>query len=172
MKSLKITQEEKIKLKLKSEFYDEKLIDLNNTLISALNDLKQNNNIFKLSSTNKIVSQSQFRPRHLINFTLRINKSYKAAEFIGNFLPGASLDPYPQEINQMKSSFLKFNFDESARLQVPSVSPEGEIVKKGSILEIKYPGGDKDVFFRYTFSNDMIPSYFSGELVKIIKFYF
>ena len=167
MKLLKSKEEDFHSVKKKSDIYDDKLIEINTTLISALKDLKQNNNVFKLSSTNKKVSQWQFRPRHLINFTLRVNKSYKACEAIGNFLPGGCLDPYPLETVQMKSSFLKFNFDESSRLKVPSVTPESGLVKKGSILEIKYPENDKDVFFRYSFASDLIPSYFSGEMVII-----
>ena len=67
---------------------------------------------------------------------------------------------------QIKSSFLKFNFDEGSRLKMPIVNPDGGVVKKGSILEIKYPDNDGDVFFRYSLLNDMIPSYFSGELVS------
>lgn len=168
MKQIKKKEIELEKLKQESKIYDERIIELNKILITSVKSLRQSNNIFKLSSTNKNVSVSYFQPRDLINLTLRINKNYSAPEGLGNFLPGGYLDPYPLEQVQMKSSFLKFNLDESVRLKVPIVNPEGGVVKKGSMLEIKYPDIDKDIFFRYTISSDLIPSYFSGELVKII----
>lgn len=131
-----------------------------------MHNLKRGTNILKLSSTSKNVVQSNYHPKDLINFTIRVNKSFSSPEGLGTFLPGAFLTPFPQEEVEMKSSFLKFKFDETSRLLPPIISPDIKEVKKGTILEIRYPVTDKDVFFRYTNSTDLIPSYFSGEIVS------
>jgi hypothetical protein len=153
-------------LKLQNYKYDEKILQLNNLLYNAINNLKKNTNIFKLTSGNNELLTTQFRPRHLINLTLRLNKSYSCQEGMDNLLPNGCLDPFPIEQVQIKSSFLNFNLEENSRLKTPTVKPDGGSVKKGTIMEIKYPDLDPLVFFRYTLSEDFIPTYFSGELVN------
>ncbi len=118
-----------------------------------------------MSSISKTVKTSNFAPRDLINFTIRVNKNYSAATALNGYMPGGFLNPFPSEENEMKSSFLKFNFDEGSRLKMPVVNPENGLVKKGLILEIKYPDNDKDIFFRYVTDMNVIPSYFNGEIV-------
>jgi hypothetical protein len=50
---------------------------------------------------------------------------------------------------------------------MPLIKPESVAVKKGTIIEIKYPDTNvQDVFFKYTIGGEMIPSYFHGDLVK------
>jgi hypothetical protein len=118
-----------------------------------------------MSSSNKNVNLSHLQPRDLINFTIRVNKNYSAPDGLGSFIPGSFLSPYPSEDLELKSSFLKFNFDEAARLKPPIINPEMGLVKKGTMLEIKYPEADKDIFFRYVTDENFIPTFFSGEIV-------
>jgi len=148
-----------------SEKNDNTLIHLNKIIYESVEILKHNNNIFKMSSTSKLVNTSRFSPRDLINFTIRINKNNSSAEGLGSFIPCGFLNPFPLEETEMKSSFLKFNLDESSRLKMPVVNTEGLL--KGSNIEIRYPEVDKDVFFRYVTDQNYIPTYFSGEIVNI-----
>jgi hypothetical protein len=152
--------------------YENKLTELNKILIQAVEDLKENNNLFKLTSSHKNVVQSNFQPRDLINFTLRVNTNYSYPQGVSGVLPGAFFNPYPSQEREFKHTFLKFSFDEANRLKMPLIKPESVAVKKGTIIEIKYPDTNiHDVFFRYSLGEDLIPSYFHGELVnyKIIK---
>jgi hypothetical protein len=145
---------------------DEQIIKLNKIMHNAIANLSAKTNLFKIRSGNKSVLQTNFIPRHLINFTLRLNKSYSSQLGLGNFLPREALGPFPSEHEQMKKSFLKFNFDEGMRLKMPLVSCESGLARKGSLLEIKYPTNDSDVFFRFTTSPELIPTFFSGEIVR------
>jgi hypothetical protein len=170
---LKIIKSKEIELNNElnlSSKLDDKIIKLNKILRRAINDLSANTNLFQIRSSNKNVIQTSFIPRHLINFSMRLNKSYSSQPGLGNFLPREALAPFPSEHEQMKASFLKFNFEESVRLKMPILSCESGIARKGSLLEIKYPGNDSDVFFRYTTSSDSIPTFFNGEIVKINNF--
>jgi hypothetical protein len=146
--------------------YDKKLTELNKVLIQAVDDLKSNNNLFKLTSTHKNLIQSNFQPRDLINFTLRVNTNYSFPQGVSGLLPGAFFNPYPTQEREFKHTFLKFNFDDANRLKMPLIKPESVAVKKGTIVDVKYPDTNvQDVFFRYTLGEDLMPSYFDGELV-------
>ena len=166
VKLIKEKETEIDRLKLESKKYDEKLIELNVILCSALGHLKKGNHIFKMASTKNFVNQYNIQPRDLINFTIRINKNYSSPAESDNFLPVNFLNPYPLPHVEMNLSFLKFNLDEGGRLKIPVVNPAGGVVKKGSQIEIKYPENIEGVFFRYTTSVDLIPAYFSGEKVN------
>jgi hypothetical protein len=147
--------------------HDERIIELNRILMLALNELNTGNNIFKLSSTSKSVNLSFFPPRDLVNFTLNTNTNFAPPKNfnLGRFLPASYSYPYPLEDKEMKSSILKFNLDDSQRLKNPIVEPVEPIVKKGTIFKISYPDEKvKDVFFKFTLSPDLIPSFFSGEI--------
>ena len=140
---------------------------MNKILSQAVEDLKEDNNLFKLSSTIKNVTQSNFQPRDLINFTKRINTNHSLPQGLSGLIPGAFLNPYPTEEKEFKQTFLKFNFDEGSRLKMPSIKPESVSCKKGTIIEIKYPDTSvQDVFFRYTLGAEFLPSYFHGEMVR------
>jgi hypothetical protein len=156
------------KLKEESKKNSDRIIELNKILIEAVNILKRDSNIFKMSSSDKNVNISNYLPRDLINFTLRINKNYSSPLGLSSNLPGAYCFAYPLEDYDMKSSFLKFNFDESFRLKMPNVKPEIVAVKKGTLLEIRYPENEKDVFFRYVTDLNLIPSFFTGEIVILL----
>ena len=64
----------------------------------------------------------------------------------------------------MNKSILKFNLNN--KLQVPILEPNGGKIQKGTLIKITYPQVDNDVFFKYTLDNNIIPSYFSGNLYK------
>ena len=49
---------------------------------------------------------------------------------------------------------------------MPILEPKGGIIKKGTLIKITYPQIDNDVFFKYSLDNNIIPSYFSGNLYK------
>lgn len=114
--------------------------------------------------------QSNFQPRDLINLTLRVNTNYSFPQGVTGLLPGAFLNPYPSHDREFKHTFLKFDFDEANRLKMPMIKPESVAVKKGTIIEIKYPDGNiQDVFFRFTLGGELLPSYFHGEMVRKLK---
>ena len=162
---LKSTKELEIKL-------NNKLIELNDVLFSSINILKSGNNIFKLSSSEKNIHQLEIKPRDLINMTLRVNTNYSAPFGDLITLPGSFLNPYPLEEREMKNTFLKFNLNPNQRLKPPIIKPFDNIVGKGTPLELSYPDKSmSDVFFRYTISENFIPTFFSGEKVKkVFKF--
>jgi len=144
--------------------------DLNAALFSALKILKQGNNIFKLASADKQINQIEIKPRDLINMTLRINTNYSSPFGDLAELPGNYLSPYPIEEREMRATILKFNLCPSQRLKLPKVKPAENTVAKGTPLEISYLDPNvRDVFFRYCVSEDMIPTYFSGE--KVVLFF-
>jgi hypothetical protein len=65
----------------------------------------------------------------------------------------------------MNKSILKFNLNN--KLQVPNLKPNGGIIPKGTSITITYPNeNEDDVFFKYTLDNNIIPSYFSGNLYR------
>jgi hypothetical protein len=137
---------------------------------NALNNLKYDLNIFKLSSTNKIISEFSIARKDFINLAFRVNSNYKfPKDYEGNVLPSAFNGPCPNEEKEMRLSILKFS---NQRVLEPLVQPNYRtVVKKGSLLEITYPDNTvKDVFFKYTLDNETIPSYFSGILVKLYLF--
>lgn len=136
-------------------------------MFSALKILKQGNNLFKLTSADKAINQIEIKPRDLINMTLRINTNYSAPFGDLAELPGNYLSPYPIEEREMRATILKFNLNPSQRLKQPKIKPAESNVAKGTPLEISYPDLNvRDVFFRYCVSEDMIPTYFSGEKVR------
>lgn len=132
----------------------------------AINIIKKGNNIFKLSSTDKTISQVEIKPRDLMNMTLRINTNYSAPFGDLAELPGNYLSPYPIEEREMKATILKFNLNSNQRLKPPKIKPVDSLVSKGTPLEVTYPDQNiRDVFFRYCVSTDKIPTFFSGERV-------
>jgi len=140
---------------------------MNNALFNALKVLKQENNLFKLSSAEKTITQVEIKPRDLINMTLRVNTNYSAPFGDIAELPGNYLSPYPIEEREMRATILKFNLNPSQRLKPPKIKPADNIVAKGTPLEISYPDPNiRDVYFRYCVSEDMIPTYFNGERVN------
>jgi hypothetical protein len=64
----------------------------------------------------------------------------------------------------MNHSILKFNLNN--KLELPILEPKGGTIKKGTLIKITYPQIDNDVFFKYSLDNNIIPSYFSGNLYK------
>lgn len=135
-------------------------------MFSALNILKKGNNMFKLSSADKAINQIEIKPRDLINMTLRVNTNYSAPFGDLGELPGNYLSPYPIEEREMRATILKFNLSSSQRLKPPKIKPAENTVSKGTPLELSYSDPNtRDVFFRYCVSEDMIPTYFSGEKV-------
>ena len=96
--------------------------------------------------------------------TLRINTNYSAPFGDLAELPGNYLSPYPIEEREMRATILKFILNPSQRLKPPKIKPSETVVSKGTPLEVSYPDPNvRDVFFRYCVSEDMIPTYFSGE---------
>ncbi len=101
--------------------------------------------------------------------TLRINTNYSAPFGDLAELPENYLSPYPIEEREMRATILKFNLNPSQRLKQPKIKPVESNVAKGTPLEISYPDPNlRDVFFRYCVSEDMIPTYFSGEKVCFV----
>jgi len=98
-------------------------------------------------------------PLDLKNLTMRINTNHKFPSKT-DILPIAYKNPYPIPENEMFMSFIRFNFDETKRLKQPIVSHEGKNIEKGKLIEFKYPENDKEVFFRYSFSAKIIPTFF------------
>ena len=83
------------------------------------------------------------------------------------------LTPYPGEL-EMKQSILRYDFSEEKRLLPPeliypdpkNVSQEGYIIANyGSLIELKYPPGNKikGYYFKYSKDINILPSIFSGE---------
>ena len=149
-----------------NEKNDNMLSYLNKGIKQAVEKLKENNNILKITSTNRIISQYNLLPRDIINLTLRVNTNYSFPinYSINDRLPQVYKSPYPSE-EELKYSFLKFSSD---KLKEPIIRPYETIVKTGSILEISYPDIDEtNIFYKYTLDPDIVPSYFSGDLVYI-----
>jgi hypothetical protein len=170
LKSIKEKQKELSHLKNRSNFLTDKLIKLNEIMINSINKLKVGHNLLKLSSRTQL-NQSSLLPRELINFTIRVNSnSYYPLEYKDTeFIPRAFSNPYPLEEKEIKLSFLKFDLDEKKRLKLPVIKPLEDAVKKGTPLQLSYPDKEmQGVFFEYTLSTDLIPSFFSGILVIII----
>jgi len=175
VKDLRHKELELQNLILQSKSYNEKIKQLNSTLVSAVDKLKNGNFIFKMSSSERKVTSQYFINKDFVNMTSRINTNFHTPdpeyyniqnlpeERIMKPLPWNFLEPYPREDQQMMSSFLKFNLEESSRLKAPVIIPNGGVIKKDTLLRFEYPEKNEGVFFRYTFSKDHLPSFFSGE---------
>lgn len=157
----------------KNNFYNSKLIQINNYFKDSICILNHNNNIFNLNGisndqSKKDVSFNYILQKDLVNFSLRINSNYLFPEKYNdiNFIPKVFNNPYPLEDKEFKESLLKFDLDENKRAAIPNVKPEEGYVKKGSILQFTYPDKDSSgVFYKFTINSEYIPTYFSGILV-------
>jgi len=163
----------KLELKNKKQIYS----NLTNTLLFLQSNLRKakatlTKNIKFLQKQN--LSSSSFSSykyneishTDLINVSLRINKQTSfPINYPLNFnIPFSFLLPYPDENFEMNKSILKFNLNN--KLQVPILEPNGGKIQKGTLIKITYPQIDNDIFFKYSLDNNIIPSYFSGNLYK------
>lgn len=152
---------------------NERIMELNSLMSTAVDSLKHELNIFGLSSSKKSVDVCNIHQKDLVSFTMRINTNYSHPYnyHSDRFLPSHFLFPYPREDKEIVNSILKFNLDNQSRLFPPLIEPEDTIVKKGTVVKLKYPDTSiTDVFFKFTTSHDTIPSFFSGEVVSL-KFF-
>jgi hypothetical protein len=165
VKNIKLKETEYNRLLAVNNKNKDKLLRLNNSHREAINNLKEGLNIFKLSSTQKTISEYSIARKDFINLALRVNSNYKfPKEFEGNVLPSAFNGPSPSEEKEMRFSILKFS---NQRLLEPILKPSDNVVKKGTLLDISYPDSTvQGVFYKYTILSDFIPSYFSGTLVR------
>jgi hypothetical protein len=145
-----------------------KLIKLSDVHRQAINNLKENVNLFKLSSTNKIISEYSILGKDLVNMSMRVNTNYNYPNLYdgGNFLPAAFTNPYPIEEKEMRFSVLK---NSGQRLLEPVIIPDDrKVVKRGSLLKLSYLDINiQNVNFRYTINPNLIPTHFSGIKVCI-----
>ena len=120
----------------------------------------------KQNLSNSSYNYNEISHTDLINVSLRINKqSSFPINYPLNFnIPFSFLLPYPDENFEMNHSILKFNLNN--KLELPILEPKGGTIKKGTLIKITYPQIDNDVFFKYSLDNNIIPSYFSGNLYK------
>ena len=120
----------------------------------------------KQNLSNSSYNYNEISHTDLINVSLRINKqSSFPINYPLNFnIPFSFLLPYPDENFEMNHSILKFNLNN--KLELPILEPKGGTIKKGTLIKITYPQIDNDVFFKYSLDNNIIPSYFSGNIYK------
>jgi hypothetical protein len=166
VKNIKVKEVEYNKLLNTHNKLKDKLCRFNGAQREAICKLKENLNIFKLSSTQKTISEYSIARKDFINLAFRVNSNYKyPKEFEGNVLPAAFNGPCPGEEKEMRFSILKFS---NQRLMEPILQPNDSVVKNGTLLEITYPDNTvQGVFIKYTIDRDFIPSYFSGILVNL-----
>ena len=123
---------------------------------------------FLQKSQENHLSEAEF-----MNIASRIDKQYLLPTHIKNKgkLPLNFLNPFPsqEEINAVSFRH-NFCLSKKSMLEPPLIYPEENRVKTGEILKFVYDTQMKksvdisDVFFKFSFNPNIIPSTFSGEL--------